>query len=100
LIFPGWSEQKPVEQAKSQADWLSKWLSSAVGERVYVRPILAIPGWYLKKESPDNLLLFNGKNPGPLLNAVEGSLSPQLITRIAHQLEQQCRDVEPTAYSK
>jgi len=100
LNFPGWSERQPADQAKSQAAWLSKWLSSAVGEYVPVRPVLAVPGWYLKKESPDNLLLFNGKNPGPLLNAIDGSLSPQLITRIAHQLEQRCRDIEPTAYSK
>ena len=100
LNFPGWSERQPVEQAKAQADWLAQWLSSAVGERVLVRPVLAIPGWYLVKESHDNLLLFNGKNPGPLLNALDGSLSPQLINRIAHQLEQRCRDIEPTSYSK
>ncbi len=100
LRFPGWSERKPVEQAKSNASWLAQWLSSAVGEHVAVRPVLAIPGWFLIKESPDNLLLFNGKNPEILMNAVDGSLNTQLITRIAHQLEQRCRDVEPFAYPK
>lgn len=100
LKFPNWSERQPIGQAKSQAAWLSDWLSSAVGEHVPVRPVLAIPGWYLKKESPDNLLLFNGKNPGPLMNAIDGSLSQHLIARIAHQLELRCRDIEPTAYPK
>ena len=34
IQFPRWKETKPLEQAKNQAVWLEKWLSSATGEQV------------------------------------------------------------------
>lgn len=40
LKFPSHTETKPVEQTKIQANWLSKWISSAVGEPVTVSSIL------------------------------------------------------------
>ena len=46
LDFPGWTERKPVEQAERNARWLAKWLSSAVGVRVFVQPVLLLPGWW------------------------------------------------------
>lgn len=32
LHFPRWKEVKPLEQAKNQAVWLERWLSSATGD--------------------------------------------------------------------
>jgi len=101
LNFPGWSEKEPLDQAKRQARWLSQWLSSAVGETVSVKPVLALPGWYIDRKKPSDLLIFNGKNPEFLLKWTSNSgLSESLVKRISHQLEQRCRDIEPTAYSK
>jgi hypothetical protein len=52
-------------------------------------------------EKPSDLLIFNGKNPELLLKwSTNADFSETLITRIAHQLEQRCRDVDPVAYSK
>jgi hypothetical protein len=102
LRFPGWSETEPLDQAKRQAVWLSQWLSSAVGEQIAVKPVLSLPGWFIerKKPSPD-LILFNGKNPDLLLKwAASISLSEALVQRVVHQLEQRCRDVEPSAYKR
>jgi hypothetical protein len=102
LRFPGWIEKEPIEQSNRQAIWLSQWLSSAVGEKVGVKPVLALPGWFIdrKQHSPD-LIIFNGKNPNLLLRWVNGtSLSETMMQRIVHQLEQRCRDVEPSAYKK
>jgi hypothetical protein len=104
LRFPGWIEKEPLDQSKRQAVWLSQWLSSAVGEQIAVKPVLALPGWFIerKKPSPD-LILFNGKNPDLLLKWVTSTstpLSAELMQRVVHQLEQRCRDVEPSAYRK
>ena len=50
LTFPdGYYDAKPLTQAEDQASWLEKWLSSAVGEKVKVEPIVTIPGWFVKR---------------------------------------------------
>ena len=97
LKFPSWIEKDPIEQARRNADWLSKWLGKAVGEAVQVYPVLALPGWWIEREVTDDMFVFNGKNPQNLLKR-NGFLSPELMKHISHQLEQKCRDVEPTAY--
>jgi hypothetical protein len=104
LRFPGWSEKEPLDQSKRQAVWLSQWLSSAVGEQIAVKPVLALPGWFIERKKPSpNLILFNGKNPDLLLKWATGTstpLSAELMQRVVHQLEQRCCDVEPSAYKK
>ena len=99
LKFPGWSETKPIEQALSQAGWLGKWLSSAVGESLGVEPVLTLPGWFVRRTSPNGILVLNPKNLRPVLKNKRGAtLSDNLVKRIVHQLDQRCRDVEPKAY--
>ncbi|MDW7644416.1 MAG: nuclease-related domain-containing protein [Desulfuromonadales bacterium] len=101
LRFPDWNETKPLQQAKRQAVWLSKWLSSAIGESVTAKPALALPGWFVERTKPGDVLVFNGRSPQFLAKpGREGQLSPEIIQRISHQLEQRCRDVEPVAYRK
>jgi hypothetical protein len=101
LQFPGWLEKEPIDQAKRQASWLEKWLSSAVGEPVSVKPVLVLPGWFIELRKPANVFIFNGKNPQSLLKGQsENILAETMIKRIAHQLEQRCRDVEPVGYRK
>lgn len=100
LQFPTWCEREPIEQAKRQAAWLSGWLSKAVGEQVLVKPVLALPGWFVDRKSKD-FLIYNGKNPQYLMKiAAEKPLSPEMIQRVAHQIDQQCRDIAPQAYKK
>lgn len=99
LKFPGWTESEPLEQARRNAKWLSKWLSSAVDAKIQVNSVIAIPGWYIKREITDDMFVFNGKNPENLLKRND-YLSPELMKSISHQLEQKCRDVEPTAYNQ
>ncbi|MGE4579685.1 MAG: nuclease-related domain-containing protein [Desulfuromonadales bacterium] len=101
LHFPDWNETKPLQQAKRQAVWLSKWLSSAIGEFITVKPALALPGWFVERTKAGDVIVFNGRSPQFLAKpGREGQLSPEIIQRISHQLEQRCRDVEPVAYRK
>lgn len=102
LRFPHWGEKNPVEQSRRQAEWLQKWLSSAVGQTVTVRPALALPGWFVERTKSSDVIVINGKNPVSLADPkfTRNTLSEEMIQRIAHQVEQRCRDVEPVAYRK
>ena len=98
LSFPNWVETKPLEQAKRQANSLQKWLSSAVGEAVEVKPILAIPGWYIERSGSQGIIVINGKNPLNILEQSNGNkLNEKLISQVAYQLDRRCRTVKPKA---
>lgn len=101
LRFPDWEDRKFLEQARRQAVWLKGWTSSAIGEKVEARPVLALPGWFVDQKARGDVTLYNGKNPRSWATA-QGNrvLSENQIKRIKHQLEQRCRDVEPVAYRK
>jgi hypothetical protein len=91
-----------ITQARKQAATLSKWLGSAVGEPVKVRPALALPGWYVERKKPDDLLLLYGQAQH-FAKALKGNgqevLSESMIKRIVHQLDAKCRDVEPQTHN-
>jgi len=95
LSFPSWVTREPIDQAKAQATWLSKWLSSAVGDPVKVSPMVALPGWYIERKSPDGVAVLNPKEVRGYLDARNESVLPEsMVKRICHQLEQKCRDVD------
>ncbi len=96
LKFPTWTGTKPVEQAGRQADWLAKWLGSAIGSPVVVVPVLALPGWFVDRTGRGRVRVFSGRELGGLLSARGGQpLSDEEIKRIVHQVEQRCRTVSP-----
>lgn len=101
LRFPGWNETEPLEQARWQAKWLSNWLSSAVGQPVSAKPVLALPGWFVDTTKRSDVVVYSGKNPQFFSKLQAGEPLPDsLVLSIAHQLEQRCRDVAPSAYQK
>jgi hypothetical protein len=101
LQFPGWAESKPLAQAQRNAEWLQTWLSGAVGQPIEVHPVVALPGWFVRRSNA---------NPVPVLAAgeIQGyfasrprqeSMTAQLVRQIVHQLDQKCRDaVAPRDY--
>lgn len=101
LRFPGWATKAPLEQAERQAKWLTKSLSAAVGAPIRALPVLALPGWYVKRTGRGDVRVLNGKELAGLLKARGAqSLSPQDVQRVAHQLEQRCRTVAPMLSEK
>jgi hypothetical protein len=98
LIFPGWTETKPLEQAKRQSQWLSLWLSKATGASCKVLPVLAIPGWWIDRKAA-GMPVYNGKD-SIFLAKGKAVLSPQQIKAISHQIDQVCRTVEPSSYKQ
>jgi hypothetical protein len=101
LTFPDWKDSETIGQAKRQAKWLSQWLSSAVGEYVGVRPVVALPGWFVERSARGDVTVISGREALSLLKGWQtSSFSDEQMKRIAHQLEQRCRDVEPTQYGR
>jgi hypothetical protein len=96
LNFPKGYDASPLVQAKDQASWLAKWLSSAVGEGVSVEPIVTLPGWYVKRIKPDEIPVLNPKEIRAYVTSRRKViLSDVLITRIVHQIDQRCHNIEP-----
>jgi hypothetical protein len=96
LQFPNGTDVHAIEQAKRQAEWLSKWLRRAVGEAVRVRPVVALPGWFVKRVASGGISVINPKNFRSIAKPKDGNiLTEQMVSRIVHQLEQKCRDVAP-----
>lgn len=96
LQFPnGRSDTEGLEQAQQQANRLRAFLTKAVGEAVPVAPILTLPGWFVSSRVPGKIKVLNPKGiKHVVLSSGAQKISPQLVERIAHQLDQKCRDVD------
>jgi len=98
LQFPDWWETKPLEQARKNARWLSKWLSSAVGGSIRTQPVLTLPGWFVERKSSSDLFVINSKEFRSIFNPRKpNEIDESMISRIIHQIDQRCRDVHPRA---
>ena len=99
LQFPTWSEREPIQQAKRQAVWLSKWIETATGKPQQVAPVLAIPGWYITRTKTSDLRIYNGKGSYQLAKGQQ-VLSDERIKSISYQIDSKCRDVKADSYKK
>jgi len=98
LHFPNGTDIEMIAQAKRQSKWLADWLSRAVGEEITVRAVLALPGWLVKRTASEGLPVVNPKQFDSLFKHIPSrTLTPSMITRITHQLDRKCQDVEPQA---
>jgi hypothetical protein len=95
LQFPSYTGSEFLDQAERQARWLQGWLIKAVGDPVTVKPIVLLPGWYVERKKPDGVPALNPKLVRQFLAQKQNIISQSLRTRIAHQLDQKCRDIEP-----
>ncbi len=98
LQFADWYETEPLLQTRRQADWLEKWLCSEMETPVSVRAVLALPGWYVVRKEIGSVMVISGREAPQLAKPSGSSLAGEMIQRIADQVEQRCRNVEPVAY--
>lgn len=95
LIWPWGEDRFGPQQAVNEADWLAKWLFQCTGLKLAVKPLLTLPGWFVR-ESPSPVLRV--VNPDFLTSAIVGRgevvLEPKEVDLIARQLDSRCRDVE------
>ncbi len=99
LIFPGWTDQESLKQAKRQATWLEKWIKKSTQESINVVPVLAFPGWFVERKAKSNIIIYNGKNSS-FIGKRPNILSDKQIQRIAFQIENKCRNVKSRSYKK
>ena len=98
LHFPQWNETKPIEQAKRQAEWLARWLTSATGEETPVRPVVALPGWFIIRTASEGMLVIKPKQFASIARPINGfKLDERRIKSIVHQIDQRCRNIESKA---
>lgn len=94
LHFPTGSDHEMIDQAKRQSKWLARWLSQAVGDPLTVRAIIVLPGWLVKRISPEGPPVVNPKQFASLFQHIAPRLlSSEMMARIVHQLDQRCHDI-------
>ncbi len=95
LNFPNCSDSKALAQAKQQADRLRAFLSKAIGEPVKVGAILTFPGWLVSSRVKTEIKVLNPKGiRSAIRDSKRPAVSKQILDRVAHQIDQRCRDVE------
>jgi hypothetical protein len=101
IHFPRWKETKPIDQAKMQAEWLGKWLSSATGEKTAVRPVVALPGWFVTRTASNGIPVINPKQFKNITKPImQHQLDERRVVSIAHQIEARCKNIEPKAVNE
>ena len=90
LVIPSHIETKPLEQARRQAEWLSRFFDSGLGESIRVIPYLAFPGWFVENKVPrPDVLVGNPRNPSFMVRDGFGpALGEAIKRRIAHVLSE------------
>jgi hypothetical protein len=88
LYFPREEDFRTIEEARQQADWLSDWLGSAIGEPIAARAIIALPGWLVKRTSAEGIPVVNLQQFSSLFKHIKPRLlSDPMIRRIIQQLD-------------
>ncbi len=96
LHFPTGSNHEMIDQAKRQSKWLARWLSQAVGEPLTVRAVIALPGWFVKRVSPEGPPVVHPKQFASLFDHITPRpVSSETMARVIHQLDQRCKDLSP-----
>ena len=97
LLFPnGVKTKQPITQAKRNADYVEKWLSSSVVGKLPCRAIVAYPGLYVKAR---NGQLSGVQSAKGLANRIPSlgrgrKLTPHEVTAIAARIKDRCRNVD------
>ncbi|KJZ11894.1 MULTISPECIES: nuclease-related domain-containing protein [unclassified Halomonas] len=90
LRFPGWMERRPQRKARQATRWVASWLCRELGQPVPVKGILALPGWKIEREVPDDdLAVVSGEGlAAHLTDACPGiaPMDPTLHDRVIEAL--------------
>ncbi len=94
LVWPWGENRDGIDQAINEAEWLEKWIFGRTGLKLTVKPILTLPGWYVKEAPSPRLRVVNSKILADVIRGRgEVTLTPEKIDLIARQLDDRCRDV-------
>ncbi|MFO7709404.1 MAG: NERD domain-containing protein [Desulfobacterales bacterium] len=92
LFFPRWTDDQTIRRAEERAQWLSERLEHAIGEPVAVRAVVALPGWFVKRTTPEGIPVVHPGQVASLFRHIKPRpLSSETCSRIAHHLDQATR---------
>lgn len=97
MIFPGNRKRRePLDQARRNAQDLSKWLTGSSSETVGVTPVVAMPGWFVKEESACDVRVFTASGlPKMIPHLGNGKRLPdEKVRQISDRIEAHSRNVE------
>jgi hypothetical protein len=95
LIWPWGEEDLNIKQVQAEADWLRDWIYKRTAIRLEIKPIVVIPGWYVKERAIVAVRVANQKLlPSIIAQWKPEALTPEQIDLICRQLDERCRDVE------
>ncbi|MEY4706020.1 MAG: hypothetical protein RL042_2225 [Nitrospirota bacterium] len=93
-IKNGRSFQKPLKQARTQAQWLANLLNAGRTTTFNVRPVVVFPEWYVERTGPrtkQDVWVLNPKALEKFLDHEPHILSTDAIDAASHALTQYCR---------
>lgn len=67
LVFPDFTTDAPLVQAKRQAEWLRRFLRDSVGRDVPVHAVVALPGWFIQSSGlggAERVVVFSPQGRG------------------------------------
>jgi hypothetical protein len=71
---------------------------TAEREKTQVRPVVALPGWYITRTASAGMLVINPKQFSSIAKPINGiKLDERRIKSIVHQIDQRCRNIESKA---
>jgi hypothetical protein len=97
LRFPGGYETAAaIDQARRNAEDLSKWLTGSAPRAVPTVPVVVIPGWYVKRERAGFVKVLSGKEVAKHLPSlgVQGALTESEAQAIADRIDAHCRNID------
>ena len=95
LNYPWGEENFGVRDARERAEHLARWLSKSLGQQLPVQPVLALPGWSVKRRAGGDLRVISGKEILTLFRDEHSKsvLDLKTVKAISALLDQKCRDV-------
>ena len=94
LKFPHFTTSAPLEQSTRHAKYLKQSISENTGLDIKVTPVVALPGWYIKRTDRSAVWIINPKRGGPLHQAVmKNEISSADLARVANYVETVARSV-------
>jgi nuclease-like protein len=95
LQFPNLTTSEPISQARRSASDLSRQIATALGEAIEVKPVLTLPGWWIRDRGTSDVMVVNAKDIWQrIITPAPARLSTAQIQRVCYFLQQKCRDVE------
>lgn len=95
LEYPWGREDFGIRDARERSQHLSQWLTKSLQTVCSFRPVLALPGWFVKRTGKSDLHVVSGRELGQIFDGLNKRpvMDPVTVRAICALLDQKCRDV-------